>query len=72
MKQITKLSMMGLLLGISFGVLTSIRYFLLYPDTDKALVYGLMALMILALSWCHEEIVKLRNTITSIEDYLAK
>lgn len=71
MKRITKLTFVGFVGGLGFGILTSIRYFIMYPDMDKALVYGLVAVLILGLSWCHEEIVRLRNTTNNVEEYLA-
>ena len=77
MKQ-TNLSLAGVLLGIVLTTTTWIRYFVLYPDPDKALFFGLIGLMIIAISWNYagrieldEKIDRIEQTLTSVEEWLA-
>ena len=81
--QTSKWSIMGVLFALGFGLLSSIRYFLLFPDTDRAFVYGLLAVVIIGVSWCYNEIhqiyrkiesleIKLTDLETWLQDYLEK
>jgi len=73
----TNLSLAGVLFGLFMFCCTSIRYFILYPDPDKAIFFGFFGLMIVAISWNYagrieleEKIDKIEQTLTSVEEWL--
>ena len=76
--KISKWSIVGYILGMTFSVFSSIRYFLLYPDTDRAIVYVGIGLIVCGLAWCYNNISELRKEITrlimleSVEEYIEK
>jgi len=77
MKQ-TNLSLCGTLFGLCIANGSWIRYFILYPDPDKALFFGLIGLMIIAISWNYagriqlqKDIDRIEQTLTSVEEWLA-
>ena len=76
MKQ-TNLSLTGIVFGIFLAVGSWFRYFVLYPDLDKALFFGLIGLIIIAIFWNYagrivliEKIDKIEQTLTSVEEWL--
>ena len=60
MKQ-TNLSSCGIMFGIILTITTWIRYFVLYPDLDKALFFGLIGLIIIVISWNYAGRIELDN-----------
>ena len=73
----TNLSLAGIIFGIVLTSTTWIRYFVLVPDTDKAIFFGLIGLIIIAVSWNYAGRIELDNkinrieqTLTSIEEWL--
>lgn len=71
MKINSTLALFGFLGGLIFSILSSVRYFVVYPDLDKALVYVIVGLLICGVSWNHNQIVKNSDMITQVDDYLA-
>jgi len=76
MKQ-TNLSSCGIMFGIILTITTWIRYFVLYPDLDKALFFGLIGLIIIVISWNYagrieldNKIEKLEQTLISVEEWI--
>ena len=76
MKQ-TNLSLAGITAGLFLAVGSWFRYFILVPDPDKGLFFGLIGLIIIAVSWNYagrislkEKIEKLENTLTSVEEWI--
>ena len=74
----TNLSLAGILFGLFISLSSQVRYFILYPDLDKALFFGLIGLMIIAISWNYagrieldNKIEKLEQTLTSVEEWIA-
>jgi len=61
----------GIVFGFLFSLLSAIRYFAMYPDLDKALVYVLIGAVIIAISYLYNEILEIRNTLIALENYLA-
>jgi len=57
--------------GGIFAISSWLRYFVLYPDLDRALVYGLLGVVIIAISYFYSLIVNLTNTLYDVEVYLA-
>ena len=73
----TNLSLSGVIGGLFLTAGIGFRYFILYPDLDKALFFGLIGLVIVAVSWNYagrieldERIDKLENTLVRVEDYI--
>jgi len=69
--KISKLSLTGMIFGGIFAISSWLRYFVLYPDLDRALVYGLLGVVIIAISYFYSLIVNLTNTLYDVEVYLA-
>jgi len=69
--KINKLSLTGMIFGGIFAISSWLRYFVLYPDLDRALVYGLLGVVIIAISYFYSLIVNLTNTLYDVEVYLA-
>ena len=73
----TNLSVAGVALGLFLTLASSIRYFILFPDTDKGLFFGLIGLVIVAVAWNYagrialkNEIEHLQHTLTDVEQYI--
>ena len=63
-------SIVGYIAGAVFGLGSFIRYYIIYPDIDKAITYGIIGLLICAVSWIYNNMLHQSNSITAIEDYL--
>jgi hypothetical protein len=72
MKKISNWSLVGYLIGGAFSIFSAIRYFVLYPDTDKAIVYILIGFIICSLAWEYNKQIQLDNSLSYVEDYLAE
>jgi len=73
----TNLSLTGIIGGLFLTIGIWFRYFILYPDLDKALFFGLIGLIIVAVSWNYagrvqldKDIKKLEETLTSVEEWI--
>ena len=71
MKVNSTLAVFGFLGGLGFGILSAIRYFVVYPDLDRALVYVLVGMLICAVSWVHNRNIGQENRLIAIEDYIS-
>jgi hypothetical protein len=69
--KISNWSIFGYALGFLFSLFSAIRYFLLYPDTDRALVYIGIGMMICGLAFLYNRSIEQGNSIKAIEDYLS-
>ena len=76
MKQ-TNLSLFGIIFGIFLTFGTWFRYFILYPDLDKSLFFGLIGLIIIIISWNYagriqldKDVKKLEQTLISVEEWI--
>lgn len=69
--KLTNWSVLGIIFGILLFIATEIRYFVLYPDLDKALYFGIISILIVAISWHHSSITNLSRTLDDVETYLA-
>jgi len=72
-----KLSFVGIAFGLVIAISSWIRYFILWPDMDKALFFGLIGLLVIAVSWNYagrvylkDRIEKLENTLTQVEEWI--
>lgn len=73
----TNLSLAGATVGLFLTIGSWFRYFVLYPDLDKGLFFGLIGLIIIGVSWNYagriilrDRIEKLENTVTSVEEWI--
>ncbi len=71
MKKISHWSWIGYIIGVAFALLSSIRYFLLYPDLDRALVYVGIGFIICALAFVYNKLLEHSNEIEAMSEYLA-
>lgn len=76
MKQ-TNSSFTGVCFGCALVFGSWFRYFVLYPDLDKAFFFGLIGLMIIIISWNYagriqlsKEIKSVKETLNSVEEWL--
>lgn len=58
--------------GVAFSTLSAIRYFLMYPDTDKAIVYVIIGGVICALAWLYNQQLQHSNKLTAMGNYLSE
>jgi len=66
-----KFMLAGIMAGIGIMFFASMRYFVLFPDLDKALMYNVTGLLTIAVSWLYYRSCKLSDTLYSVEEYLA-
>lgn len=71
MKKISNFTWVGYIIGIAFALFSSIRYFLLYPDLDKALVYVGLGIIVCSIAWVYNRLLEQSNEIEAISEYLA-
>lgn len=72
MKRISNWSIVGIAFGFLFSLTSGIRYFVLYPDEDKAIAYVIVGGLIMSVVWLYGKLQLLGNTVTAVEDYLAE
>lgn len=65
------ITMFGALFGFLFLILSELRYFVIYPDLDRALVYGIVGLLIIFCSWTYGKLRHLDNKLFGVENYLS-
>jgi len=71
MKKISNWSWLGYIIGIAFALLSSIRYFIIFYDLDRALVYVGIAGIVCGLAWLYNRQLELSYSIEAVEEYLA-
>ena len=69
--KISKWSLVGYIFGGLFSLFSAIRYFIVWLDWDKAIVYILIGMIICGLSWLYNTQLNHANTIDAMSDYLA-
>ena len=69
--KISNWSILGYILGACFSLFSAIRYFLLFPDTDRALVYVGIGIMVCGMAFLYNRTVEQGNSIKAIEAYLS-
>lgn len=70
LKNHNKLSLIGYLFGSVFAFLSAVRYFVIWPDMDKAIVYVIIGFLICAWSYEHSARWNLANSVSYIEEQL--
>jgi uncharacterized membrane protein YesL len=71
MKKISNITIIGYIFGSLFSLLSAIRYYVLYPDLDKVVVYVLIGFMICIISFLYNKTIESNNEINAISEYLA-
>jgi enoyl-CoA hydratase/carnithine racemase len=71
MKKISNWSIFGFILGAGFSLFSAIRYFLIYPDTDRALVYVGIGIMVCGMAFLYNRSVEHGNSLKAVEAYLS-
>ncbi len=69
--RINKLSAIGGIAGTVLMLSSWIRYFIMFPDLDKALGYGATGFCIIAISFLWDRVVRIEHTLYDVEEYLA-
>ena len=69
--KVSNWTLIGYIIAAGFSILSAIRYFLIYYDLDKALVYIGIGIIVAAISWLYNQQLTIANKLTAIEDYLA-
>lgn len=71
MHKMNNLSFVGMVGGLIFTVLVGLRYFAIYPDLDRAIIYGIVGVLIIIVSFLYARLRSLEDTLLSVENYLA-
>ena len=71
MKKLSNFTWVGYIIGIAFALFSAVRYFWIWPDTDKALVYVGLGIIVCAIAWIYNRLLSHSNTIEAMEEYLA-
>jgi len=66
----TNLSLAGVTAGLFLTVGSWFRYFVLYPDLDKALYFGIIGILIIAASWNYAGRIELKKEIKQTQTIL--
>lgn len=61
----------GALAGFILAAFSAWRYFVWYPDMDKAIIYPLIGILIIAVSWLYNKVLGQGNRIEEMGEYLA-
>ena len=69
--KVNKLSALGGIAGVVIMISSWIRYFILFPDLDKAIIYGAVGFLIVMVSFLYNHIAKINTTLYDVEEYLA-
>ncbi len=78
MKQYSKWSLAGILVGAIFSLGSFVRYFVIYPDIDRAIVYTIIGGLIVFIFYLYNAKLELnketqinQEAIRSLEDKVA-
>ena len=70
MKAYTKLGYLGMASGLLFFFASVMRYFIIYPDWDRAIVYSIIGGLISAVAFLYDRQRNIINTIDYIETWM--
>jgi len=68
--RINKLSALGGIAGSVLMISSWIRYYIMMPDLDRAIIYVCVGSLIIAVSYLYDKIIQLNNTLYSVEEYI--
>lgn len=63
-------SRLGIVCGGLFSILSAIRYFFLYRDLDRAIVYTLVGFVILGVAYLYGRNLDISHRVDAIEEHL--
>ena len=66
-----KLARIGMLGGFLLFIATSLRYFVMTQDMDKVFYFGIVSLLIIAVSYLWELMTDTRRVLDQVEIYLS-
>lgn len=72
MINISNWSKLGYMFGATFSLASIVRYYVMFPDLDRAFVYGLIGLIICGLAFLYNHQLEQDKSILSMEDYLSE
>lgn len=70
MKKISTWTLIGYLAGAVFGIGSFIRYYIIFPDLDKALTDILIGVIVCAIAWLYNKQKQHEYSIDAVEEYL--
>ena len=71
MLKISKMSIGGYGIGMLFIIMSMQRYWVRYPDIDRLIAYVTIGSLVIGMSWCYDNLLKIHNTLNHIEEHLA-
>ena len=70
MKKISNWSILGYIFGAALSIGSFIRYYIIFPDLDRALIDVIIGMIICGLAWLYNKHLEQQHEIEAIEDYL--
>jgi len=60
----------GCIFGAIFGIIAVGRYFILYPDPDRGIVYTIIGFLVIGFSVLYDRVMKNLDIIENLEEYI--
>jgi len=67
----SKWSLVAYIIGFGLSISGIVRYYIIYPDMDRAIVFGLIGLFIMGFAYIYNSLLNLNNKLYAIEEYLS-
>jgi len=64
-------SKLGAYIGLVWSIGFAIRYLFIWQDFSQAALFIGLGLGLIAFSWVFDQILRIKNTLSCIEDYIA-
>ena len=71
MKKISKFSLVGMIAGALFAIISFIQYYMLHRDIDRVIAYPTIGLLIICVCWLYNKQLEHANEIDAMGEYLA-
>jgi len=71
MKKISNLTLLGYILGITFSLGSFIRYYIIWYDLDRAIVYVSLGIIVCAIAWIYNRLRNQAHTVEAMSEHLA-
>lgn len=68
--KISKITLIGYIIGLAFLVVSTWRYYILYPDIDKLLAYLLISICVFGIFFNYSKGMERDNKISHIDDVM--
>jgi CDP-diglyceride synthetase len=65
---VNKLSWAGMISGFVFSLYSGLRYWVIYPDEDKAIAYIVIGVLIMSVAYLYGEVTKLKERFEFFEE----